>query len=455
MNGYISVKEAAQRWDISTRQVQKLCNAGRIEGVIQFSSTWAIPENTPKPTRTAVSKQGIKKQLKTQWRMTKMDNANVEIASYRDAVKKIKNAILQSRYRTAQSANSELLNLYYGVGGYISSNTRDGQWGTGAIEAISRQLQGEIPGLHGFSPSNMKNMRIFFEYWQSDLEPNRQSVTADLSNDKIAENNFIIIRQLPTAELEESKKAAFYRVGFTHHREILRKCKTSDERWYYILRCANEFWSVQTLKDHLRADVYASFGNMPNNFLLTIPDAQTAAIAVRSFRDEYLIDYVDIKEPDDYDERDVENAVVAEIKKFIMSAGDGFCFIGNQHRILVDDEEFFIDMLLFNRNLQCLVAFELKKDKFRPADLGQLSFYLSALDKYVRKPNENKSIGILLCREMNRTVVELAVQDYDKPMGVATYRLGADIPAAYASLIPVIDGVQQILLESGDEDSKP
>jgi hypothetical protein len=157
-----------------------------------------------------------------------------------------------------------------------------------------------------------------------------------------------------------------------------------------------------------------------------------------------------IKESDDYDERDVENAIVAEIKKFIMMAGDGFCFIGNQYRLLVDEESFFIDMLFFDRNLQCLVAFELKKDKFRPADLGQLSFYLSALDKYVRKPNEDKTIGILLCQEMNRTVVELAVQDYDKPMGVATYRLGTGIPDSYKSLIPLIDGVQQLLLENGE-----
>ena len=128
--------------------------------------------------------------------------------------------------------------------------------------------------------------------------------------------------------------------------------------------------------------------------------------------------------------------------------GDGFCFIGNQYRLLVDEEEFFIDMLLFNRNLNCLVALELKNDKFRPSDLGQLSFYLSALDKYVRKPNENRTIGILMCEEMNRTVVELAVQDYDKSMGVATYRLGTEIPEPYTSLIPVIDGVQKIILEN-------
>jgi predicted nuclease of restriction endonuclease-like (RecB) superfamily len=316
-------------------------------------------------------------------------------------------------------------------------------WGTSAIDAISAQLQGEIPGLHGFSPSNMKNMRIFFEEWASQLESNRQ-LTADL----IDKNDIALNQQLPTADLEELKIMAFCRVGFTHHREILRKCKTSDERWYYIVRCANEFWSVSVLKAHLHSNDYASFGNIPNNFSLTIPDGQTAAIATRSFKDEYLLDFINIKEPDDYDERDVENALVAEIKKFIMTMGDGFCFIGNQYRLLVDKEEFFVDMLLFNRNLDCLVALELKKDKFRPADLGQLSFYLSALDKYVRKPNENKTIGILLCQEMNRTVVELAVQDYDKPMGVATYRLGTNIPEPYSALIPVIDGVQKILLES-------
>jgi predicted nuclease of restriction endonuclease-like (RecB) superfamily len=375
-----------------------------------------------------------------------MSNANQDLAAYREAAQKIKNAILQSRYRTAEGANTGMLNLYYSVGRYISVNTRSKKWGTGAIESISAQLQGEIPGLHGFSPSNMKNMRIFFEQWSSELEPNRQTVTADLNGD----NDFALIRQTASAELDGNKFSAFCRVGFSHHREILRKCKTLDERWYYIMRCADEFWSFRSLKNHLSADDYTAYGSLPNNFSLTIPDEKTAKIAMRSFRDEYLLDYIDIKESDDYDERDVENAIVADVKKFIMSAGDGFCYIGNQYRLIVDEEEFFVDMLFFERNLQCLVAFELKKDKFRPSDLGQLSFYLSALDKYVRKPNENKSIGVLLCEDAKRTVVELAVQDYNKPMGVATYRLGTDIPEPYTTLIPLIDGVQQILLENGD-----
>jgi len=376
-----------------------------------------------------------------------MDNVNRGLFDYREAVQKIKSAILQSRYRTAESANSEMLSLYYNVGRYISANTRHGKWGTGAVESISTLLQGEIPGLHGFSPSNMKNMRAFFEQWSTELERDRQTASADLSDI----TGLALFRQTASAELDANKAAAFCRVGFSHHREILRKCKTLDERWYYVLRCADEFWSFRTLKNHLKADDYTAFGNLPNNFSLTMPDENTAKVAVRSFRDEYLLDFIDIKESDDYDELDVENSIVADVKKFIMSAGEGFCFIGNQYRLIVDEEEFFIDMLFFERNLQCLVAFELKRDKFRPSDLGQLSFYLSALDKYARKSNENKSIGILLCEDMNRTVVELAVQDYAKPLGVATYRLGTGIPEPYNALIPLIDGVQQILQENGDD----
>ena len=374
-----------------------------------------------------------------------MAKSDKNLLAYQDDVLRIKTAILQSRYRTAVNANTDMLSLYYGVGEYISVNTRSDRWGTGAVESISEQLQSELPGLRGFSPTNMKNMRIFYEQWVSELEPNRQTLSADLDN----ENGLIAIRQTLSAELSDIKMYAFSRVGFSHHREIIRKCKTSDERWYYIMRCADEFWGFRKLKAHLKANDYKAYGNLPNNFTLTIPDKDTIKLANRSFRDEYLIDYIGIKESDDYDERDVGNEIVAKITKFLMTMGEGFCFIKDQYRLLIDGDEFFVDLLFYERNLQCLVAVELKKDKFRPSDLGQLSFYLSALDKYVRKPHEGNTIGILLCEEMkNKTVVELAVQDYNKPMGVATYTLGTGIPEPYTALVPLIDGVQQILSEN-------
>jgi predicted nuclease of restriction endonuclease-like (RecB) superfamily len=348
-----------------------------------------------------------------------MDSASHELLAYREATQKIKNAILHSQYRVIKNANTELLSLYYNVGQYISTNTRSGKWGTGAIESISVQLQGELPGLHGFSPSNMKNMRIFFEQWTSELEPQINLPDADISND----NQISLIRQLPTAELGETKITAFFRVGFTHHREILRKCKNVEERWYYILRCADEFWTVANLKNRLRADDFASFGSLPNNFKLAIPNGENATLAARSFRDEYLLDYIDIKESDDYDERDVGNAIVTEIKKFILTMGDGFCFIGNEYRLIVDEEEFFIDLLLFNRNLQCLVAFELKIDKFQPEYLGKMDFYLEALDREHKKANENPSIGVILCTDKDDDVVEIAMSRSLSPLMIAEYKM--------------------------------
>lgn len=369
-----------------------------------------------------------------------------ELQQYYAATLLIKEAILHSRYRTARVANAEQLALYYNVGRYISDNTRTGTWGTGALDIISKQLQGELPGIRGFSAANMKYMRIFYEKWVSILEPNRHLTSDDLTVEPSS-----LIRHLPSDELAKEDFEAFIRVGFTHHREILNKTETLEERWYYIRRCAASFWTVITLKERLNARDYHELGSLPSNFALTIPDAELSAKAIRSFRDDYLLDYIYVENPEDYDEGDVQDAIVANIKKFIMTFGNGFCFIGDKYRIIVEDEESFIDLLFFSRDLQCLVAIELKRGRVEPTDLGQLNFYLSALDKYEKRANENKSIGIILCKDMNRTKVELAVQDHGKPLGIATYAIGNDMPAQYKSLIPVIDGVQQLL--SGTRDS--
>jgi predicted nuclease of restriction endonuclease-like (RecB) superfamily len=383
-----------------------------------------------------------------------------DITTYGEAVAKIKTAILQSRYRAASIANAEQLKLYYGIGRYVSVNTRSGAWGTGAIETISHQLQQELPGLRGFSASNIKNMRVFFETWASVLEANRQLPPGDLPNGGVSPGNLdaslenvemLLNRQLPTGDLAAKQATAFLNIGFTHHQEILAKCKTFDERWYYIQRCAAEFWSVQTLKSHIRANDYAHYGAIPNNFELTIPDKKQLSRAVRAFKDEYLLDFINIEDSDDaedIDERFLEQEIVSKIKKFIMAFGDGFCFIGNQYRLVVAEEEFFADLLFFNRNLQCLVAVELKRGKFKPSYLGQLSFYLSALDEQVKKPQENTSIGIVLCKEAKKAVVELAVRDYNRPMGVAVYRTANNIPDNYQTLIPLMEGVQALLQDS-------
>lgn len=382
-----------------------------------------------------------------------------ELLKYNEAVLAIKNAILQSRYKAAQSANKENLQLYFGIGQYVSENTRSGKWGSDAINVISNQLQIELPGLRGYSATNIRYMRMFFEEWSDIFPQNRYLESGDsteignlvihhLTSDELWN---VANHHLVSDDLGEEKICAFLRVGFTHHREILTKCKSIDERWYYIMRCAAEFWSVERLIEHIKEDDFTRLGALPNNFELTIPDESLAARAVRSFKDEYLLDFINIDEEDDpevIDERVHDIQIISNIKKFIVTFGEGFCPIDTKFRVIVDEEEFFIDILLFNRNLNCLVAIELKRGAFKPSYLGQLNFYLSALDKYVKKPHENNSIGLLLCKDSKDTIVELAVQDFRKPMGVATYRTMKNVPEKYQFLKPLIDGVQEILSES-------
>ena len=406
---------------------------------------------------------------------------------YLEAVKAIKEAILRSQYRTVSTANREQLSLYYGIGRYVSENSRVGFWGTGAIEQISTDLQKELPGLRGFSARNMRNMRIFYDEWATFWQPlaakiqdtdfeadinwqppaakieathqpmadelqsteimtliNRSPMATDLT---VNENMLLSIIRQPMAG--EFNPVEFLQIGFSHHIEILSKTKSLDARLFYIHECATRFWSKYTLRDYLKADLYGNRGTMPSNFSQTMPDLKLALKAIGVFKDEYLLDYFNVEQygerDDDIDERVLEQGIVANIRKFIMTFGQDFSFIGNQYRVEVAGEELFIDLLFFNRALNSLVAVELKSGKFRSSYLGQLNTYLSALDEYVRKPHENASIGIILCKEMNNTFVQFAVRDYSKPMGVATYHTSEEMPERLRKALPDIEELKKLL----------
>jgi len=380
--------------------------------------------------------------------------------NYKNDVIVIKDAILRSQFRAVSSVNREQLSLYYGIGQYVSRNSRKGFWGTSAIEQIATMLHKEVPGLRGFSAANIKKMRVFFEEWhpvinrsfkmsEINSSENKEDKIRSLSMSDLRVNDDLLlieIRQLSTDKFEWTD---FFKIGFTHHSEILMKAKPIDARFFYIHECATRFWKVETLKDYLRADLYKKHGLMPNNFTQTMPSVKQALRAVAVFKDEYLLDYVNIEhideQDDEQDEKVLEYAIVNNIKKFIMTFGNDFSFIGNQYRIVVDGEDSFIDLLFFNRELNALVAIELKSGKFRPSYLGQLNFYLSALDEYVRKPHENQSIGIILCKEMKKNTVEFAVRDFTKSMGVATYKTSEELPERIRKALPDMEELKRIL----------
>lgn len=358
---------------------------------------------------------------------------------YIRAVKDIKSAILKSRYMAAKKANKELLKLYYSVGGYVSAHSRDGYWGSNAIETISKGLQQELPGLRGFSATNIKNMRIFYEQWRPYL--NRQLATDDLRNASILD--IYPIRQLPTDEFPIND---FLNVGFTNHMVVLYRVKDIQERLFYICHCAQDFWNADTLKYHIGEDLYRKEGSIRNtNFCKTISDDDFKRKALQSFKDEYLLDFINIEDPEDADERVIEQSIIQNIKNFIMAFGKDFAFMGNQFHLEIEGHDYYIDLLFFSRRLRSLVAFELKRGEFKPEYTGKLNFYLSALDEYVKLPDENPSIGIVLCKSKNDKIVELSFRDTSKPMGVATYRTSKELPKELRDALPDIEELKKLL----------
>ena len=357
---------------------------------------------------------------------------------YNQAVQLIKSAILQNQLEAAKAVNRQMLALYYGVGKYVSDNTRKGVWGSGAIETISEQLRRELPGLRGFSPTSIKKMRQFYEQWCNIV--NRPPLADDLQtvDHKVVSpfNSLLLVSRSPI--VEDLDWHDFFALSFSHHDEILSKVKTLEERVFYIHQAATLHWDKYTLRDNLRADLFHHQSQMPSNFAKTMPTTRHALKAISMFKDDYLLDFINIEElderdPQDIDERIIENSIVANVKNFILTFGKDFTFMGNQVHIDKFGHDHWVDLLFFNRELQCLVVFELKKGAFKPAYLGQLSAYIRMLNDDERKPHENPTIGIVLCRDADKTYVEYLLQDYTQPMGVAAYKV---MPEKLKKILP-------------------
>ena len=372
-----------------------------------------------------------------------------EYAELTNAVQAIKGAIQQSQQHALAAINQELLALYYGIGRFVSMNTRNKNWGKGFIEAVSEQLRKELPGLRGFSAASLRKMRTFYEEWQM-LSDNSFVETNKLVD--IESNSFVGTNELPTVQFKIDANfpiTAFMNIGFTHHYAIISKVKDVEQRKFYIQFAADTKAKVENLEQIINDDLYSHQGELPNNFKKTIPDQLQAYRAITMFKDEYLLDFINTEElfirDKDRDERVIEQRIVQNVKEFIMTFGKDFTFVGNQYHLEKFGVEEFPDLLFFNRELAALVCVELKDGPFRTSYLGQLAGYLRILDDEVRKPNENPSIGIILCKSANKKFVEYVIQDYDKPMGVATYKTTADMDERLKRLLPPVEELEKLL----------
>ena len=397
-----------------------------------------------------------------------MKDSNV--LTYNSATTTIKNAILNAQYEAAKGVNNIQLTLYYSIGRYISQNSRNGKWGTHAIATISQLLKEDMPGLRGYSDTNMKRMRTFYEEW-AELDPvlNSSVQTDELQNtdNKRVDNSSIQMGEILSVQTDEIIDLLpfhfpavdafpandFRSIGFSHHYEILVECKNRQERMFYISVCAREHLTPDGIKNCIKQNLYSQKGQMPNNFLQKLPSSNLAKRAILAFKDQYMLDFINVEELgardiEEVDESVVEQQIVDNIKKFILKFGKDFLFVGNQYTITVAGHDHRIDLLFYNRDLNCLVAVELKTGAFKQIYLGELNGYLRLLDDYVRKPHENPSIGIVLCKSADKTYVEYMIQDYDKPMGVATFKTLTDMPERFRKALPDIEQLKSLITDN-------
>ena len=274
---------------------------------------------------------------------------------------------------------------------------------------------------------------------------------------QIAENNtvididsFALQKWSPLAV--EINREEFLSVSFSHHIEILHKTKDIHEVLFYIHQTVIHKWDKYDLRDRLKSGLYKLQQSATNNFIQTMP-VVNARKAIGMFKDEYLLDFINVEEmevdkPADVDERVVEQAIVRNVKQFIMTFGRDFAYIGNQYHLEIFTNEMFPDLLFFNRELNCMVCVELKTGAFKPGYIGQLHTYMRVLDDKVKKPHENPTIGILLCKSADKAFVEYVISDYNSPMGVATYKTTADMDERMRKSLPDMEEMRKLLSDN-------
>ena len=379
--------------------------------------------------------------------------------NYIKFIRELKEEILQSRYVAAKLVNKELLILYFKIGKLLSEKTTNANWGDKVLDTISNDLQKEFPGLRGFSRSNLANMKQFYSAYSTveTIQDKRNEIVKNTKKKQLIQSptGLIFPYFIGDSEGQKSKKTTkispqqlvhFFSVSFTHHIKILNNTTAWDERLFYIQKASENQWSVDILENQLECNYFHKQGKQLNNFKKTLPK-KLQNTAISSFKDEYLLDFLNIYDKDNPDEREIEEAIIKNIRSFILSLGKEFAFIGNQYRIVFEEEEYFVDLLFYHRGLQSLVAIDLKRGKFKPEYAGKMNFYLNVLNDQVRLPHENPSIGIILCKEKKDSTVEYSFKDINKPIGVSKYKIADKLPAKLKKYLPEPDDLIQILKE--------
>jgi predicted nuclease of restriction endonuclease-like (RecB) superfamily len=310
----------------------------------------------------------------------------------------IKHKVQQAHYDALKIVNTHLINLYWEIGKSISEKQSE-SWGKGIVASLSKELQSEFPGVSGFSVGNLWLMAQFYTEYQA------------------VEFLVPLVRE----------------ISWSKHIVILKKCKDNQERQFYILSTKKFGWTKNVLIHQIENKTFEKYLLNQTNFDKTLPDSikKQAHLAVK---DEFTFDFLNLK--DEHSERELEQALVQNLRAFLIELGHNYTFVGNQYKVTLSDKEYFIDLLLYHRHLQCVIAIDLKVGEFLPEYKGKMEFYLSILNDTIKLPHENEAIGIIICKSKDRTIVEYSLKSSSMPIGVATYNTSTLLPKEYQNLLP-------------------
>jgi predicted nuclease of restriction endonuclease-like (RecB) superfamily len=331
---------------------------------------------------------------------------NVE---YKKWIADLKTRVKQAQLKAAVTVNQQLLMFYWELGADILEKQKISAWGEGILKQLSRDLISEFPDMKGFSERNLRYIRQWVLFWSSESAIRLQAV----------------------AELT--------RIPWGHNQVIITKCKNVDEGLYYIKNTIEYGWSRSVLTHQIESNLWQREGKALSNFTQALPSPQSD-LAHQTLKDPYVFDFLRLTKG--YDERDLEQGLIEHITQFLLELGAGFAYIGRQVPLQVGEREFFIDLLFYHTRLHCYLVVELKNVDFEPEHVGKLNFYIKAVDAQLRREGDEPTIGLLLCKSHDKLVVEYALSDVNKPIGVSEYQITQSLPEEFKSSLPTVEEIE-------------
>ena len=364
----------------------------------------------------------------------------LKTTEYREFLREIKSRIQSAQLKAAVSVNQELLRLYWDLAACIIARQQSSAWGDGILGQISHDLQTEFPDMKGFSRRNLELMRQWYRFW---------SGTNAIAKQAVSQLEKSAIGQQAVAQSDSALyvQQLLLQIPWGHNLVIISKIKEQGEALFYVQQTIQNNWSRAVLTHHIESRLYQREGKAITNFKATLPAPQSD-LAQQILKDPYNFDFLLLRKK--HDEKELEDALIEHVTRFLLELGAGFSYIGRQYKLEVGGDDYYIDLLFYHIRLHCFVVIELKAVKFKPEFAGKLNFYVSAVDGILKTEQDKPTIGIIICKSKNDVVVEYALKDIHKPIGVSEYMITKNLPAEFQSSLPSIEQIEAEL-GGGDE----